>query len=199
MRPYLAKIILFGFLLGYFPAGALTAQGQTVGSSSHTVTIGVSPITVMSVSGNPAPFLVDRQEGDTGGSVTDASTFYNVTTNMPNVYLTASLDFSMPEGTSLLITGESVLGNSHGVMRLTSGGEEVHLASGISRGLENGRGLEYRFEYDDAALDIPFQSRNVTFSLVDAASNSAHQVVSTVYFGINPTLSIVESSSSSER
>mgnify|MGYP001564832713 CR=1 FL=1 len=186
-------------LLGLTQANPVQAQEGLTSSSSHTVSLGVSPITVMSISGDPIPFMIERQSDDQGGAISESSTFYNVTTNVKNVYLTAELDFPMPEGTELWIAGESVLGNSHGLTRMNSNGRKVRLATGLKRGLENGRALEYRFTYDDTVTDIPFQSRSILFSLVHGPSKQSYQITRTVYFGVSTSDQDAGSSSGSKR
>ena len=186
-------------LLGLLQTNPVQAQDGLSNSSSHTVNLGISPITVMSISGDPIPFMIERLSDDQGGAQSESSTFYNVTTNVKNVYLTAELDFPMPEGTALWIAGESVLGNSHGLSRMTSSGRKVRLATGLKQGLENGRILEYRFTYDDTVTDIPFQSRSILFSLVHAPSKQSHQITRTVYFGVSTSDQDSRSSSGSKR
>lgn len=114
----------------------------------------------------------------------DGSTFYNLTTNVANVYLQAELDLPMPDGTQLWIRGESRLGNSHGKTLLGEAGKESRIITGIKRGLENGRGIVYELKVDASVVDIPLQSRTITLSLVDPDNNQRHQVVQTLFFGV---------------
>lgn len=153
--------------------------------ASHTVTISIGRIAVLAVSGNPAPLIVDKMNDSERISLTDGSTFYNLTTNIENVSITANLDFEMPEGTELWITGDTSLGQSHGRIRLSGTGGDSHLVTQISRGLENGRVLTYEFVASESAVAVPFQSRQVTISLLDTQTGQQHQVVQTVFFSVS--------------
>ncbi len=154
-------------------------------TASHTVTISIGRIAVLAVSGNPAPLIVDKTSDRESISLTDGSTFYNLTTNIENVILTAELDFEMPEGTELWITGDTSLGQSHGRIRLTGTGGNSSMVTQISRGLENGRVLTYEFVAGESAVAVPFQSRQVTISLLDSQTGKEHKVVQTVFFSVS--------------
>jgi len=140
----------------------------------------------MSVSGNPLPLFIEKKDKKKRVVASDASTFYNLTTNIENVLIQAELDLPMPEGTELWLTGESGLGSSHGLTQLRVGGA-TSIVSGISRGLENGRPLRYEFVATDAALDIPTQSRTVTLTLMDTETGQRQQLLQTVLFSATIT------------
>ncbi|NQV71840.1 hypothetical protein HQ496_01860 [bacterium] len=158
-----------------------TANVAAQESASHTVHIGVSPITVMSVSGDPLPFIVDKSTATDRIVATDASTFYNLTTNIEGVFIQAELDLPMPDGSELWISGLSSLGMTHGKVQL-KGGSPLQLISGINRGYENGQAIEYAFIASPDAEDIPLQSRSVTLTIVDRANGRQEQHTQTVYF-----------------
>ena len=173
---------IFRFVLCALPMLIVcTANVAAQESASHTVHIGVSPITVMSVSGDPLPFIVDKSAAIDQIVATDASTFYNLTTNIEGVFIQAELDLPMPEGSELWISGLSSLGMTHGKVQL-KGGSPLQFISGISRGFENGQSIEYAFVTSPDAEDIPFQSRSVTLTLVDRANGRQEQHTQTVYF-----------------
>ncbi len=154
-------------------------------TASHTVTVSIGRIAALAVSGNPAPLIVDKTSDSESISLTDGSTFYNLTTNIKNVLLSAKLDSEMPEGTELWITGDTSLGQSHGRVKLTGTGDDTHLVTQISRGLENGRVLTYEFVANEGAVAVPFQSRQVTISLLDSQTWKERKVVQTVFFSVS--------------
>lgn len=182
---FLPSSMCLTILLCWIGSSTMSAAQTKTERSSHQVAIGINPITVMALSGDPMPLVVDRFELDGTSYAPESTTLYSLTTNVPNVALTAELDFDMPEGTRLVISTETTLGNSRGVQYLQRSGQESRLVSGIERGLENGRPITFRLEYDQGVSDIPFQSRSITFSLVNTAGERSNQVISTVFFGIN--------------
>ncbi len=122
---------------------------------------------------------------DGPASVMDASTFYNLTTNVSNVIIEAELDVEMPQGTELWLTAESRLGHSEGAIRLQGSGQSHRLVSAIARGLENGRGLTYEFVVREDVRSLLLQTRRVTLALIDAETGRRQEVVQTVVFGVS--------------
>ena len=160
--------------------------GQT--SASHQVHLGIQPITVMAVSGNPMPLTLFRSGSDPKIQTQDASTFYDLTTNVANVYIEASLDLPMPPGTQLLLRAESSIGQSLGSVTLRASSRGQRLVSSMVRGLENGRRLEYSFVAGKNAGDIPAQSRLVTLSLVNPDTGYRQELTQVVTFGTQSLL-----------
>lgn len=173
-----SKTLLFLTSLLCIGTSAVFAQE----SGSHRVSVGIAPISVMAIVGDVAPLVVYRNDDNYNGFVRGVST-YNLTTNIPNVYIEATLDSPMPDGTSLWLTGESTLGKSVGRSKLDAD-RYTKVVSNIDRGLENGRTLAFRFVVTNAAKDLPIQSRNVTISLVDEKNGRREDHTQTVFFGV---------------
>ncbi|MDA0378330.1 MAG: hypothetical protein O2899_02470, partial [Bacteroidetes bacterium] len=111
MTPASRRHILLLLLL--IPVG--TAMAQT--SASHRVVVGIEPITVMAISGDPMPLFGVLEPGRTT-TVQDATTYYNLTTNVDRVHLEARLEEPLPPGVQLQLWVESSIGSSLGGVRL---------------------------------------------------------------------------------
>jgi hypothetical protein len=170
------------FLLSATMLPALT-RAQT---TAQRVSVSVSPIVVMSVFGEPGPLLIHGGQNQTTRTVEDASSYYNLTTNVPRVEITAVIDTPMPAGTSLRLLGEATLGMSSGSVDISTAKSPVVVISGINRGLENGQSLTYLFSADNDIENIPLQNRTVTLALVDPSTGLASVMVQTVSFGVTP-------------
>jgi len=153
-------------------------------SASHTVNIGIDAITVIAISGDPMPMMLDKVDEADRATLRDETSFYNLTTNTPNVLIIAELDFPMPDGVELWLAGETSLGRSSGRVILEGQGQQTNIVSNIGRGLENGRTLQYELVANEGVGVIPFQSRLVTLSIVDSASGKSQQVTQTISFGV---------------
>jgi len=172
-------VLVFGLTVALFPS-----RGYAQVSGSHTVTIRIDPISVIAVSGDPMPLMIDKASDEDEASAIDESSFYNLTTNMPDVEIWAELDFAMPEGVDLWLTAESALGASTGKVQLDGSGRDERLITRIDRGLENGRSLRYELFAGAGIGEIPFQSRLITLSINDPATGARQQVTQTVSFGV---------------
>ena len=137
----------------------------------------------MAVSGDPLPLTAVR---DTEGTVRvqDASSHYNLTTNVDDVRIEAALDFPMPEGFRLRMRAETGLGQSRGVVNLSDAGRSRTLIGSIGRGLENGRLLEYELLIDPQAEPVPMQERRVTLSIVNPRTGFRQEVTQVVSFSL---------------
>jgi len=121
-----------------------------------------------------AGVLVDR----------DASTHYNLTTNVEGVRIEAVLDFPMPPGLQLRLRAETGLGQSSGSINLSSSSRGAHLVRGIDRGLENGRVLEYELVAENDIGLIPLQERRVTIAIVNPDTGFHQEVSQIVTFSV---------------
>ena len=156
------------------------SSGQS-SSAVQQVSVGVAPIVVMAVFGEPRPFILDGMT--TQNSISDLSSYYNLTTNLDGVMISAEIDAPMPAGTSLFLSGESMLGTSRGLIDISRATSSRQIISSIDHGLENGRRFHYEFRVDDGIDEIPLQSRTVTLSLLDPSSRVISQMAQTVFFG----------------
>ena len=176
--------VLFVLLIS---GGLFLASASAQTSGSHTVTMGISPISVIAVSGDPVPLIVQRDVPLDTGEAIDATTFYNLTTNVQDVMITAELDAPMPDGTSLFLTAESSLGKGNGETELSVSSRR--LVTAIGRGLENGRILQYRFDGSRATTTIPVQSRRVTITIINPRDGLRQEVSQYVQIGVEAPLS----------
>lgn len=168
------------FLLASRP---VLGQSATTASASHTVSIGIQAITVMAVSGDPLPLTAVR---DAGGAirVQDASSHYNLTSNVDDVRIEAVLDFPMPDGFRLRMRADTGLGQSRGVVNVSDASRARTLVGSIGRGLENGRFLEYELLIDPQAEPVPMQERRVTLSIVNPRTGFRQEVTQVVTFSL---------------
>lgn len=158
-----------------------TAPNVVQAQSGQNVSVGVSPILVMSVSGNPMMQVVDRSHRSGRVTLVDPSTFYNLTSNVDNVRLEATLDMPLPTGVRMEVRLQSSLGRSHGWVPLTASSTVL---SGMKRGLENGQTITYRLVIAEDVDELPLQYRRVAFSLVSERSSQPFTVVQDIGFGV---------------
>jgi hypothetical protein len=154
------------FLLIAVLGGSALAQVGT--TATQVVTIEVKPITKISVMGNPSPLIItDAIAGSELTSVEDQNSKYNVTTNLDNMKIVASIDSKMPEGTKLLINLGSSRANSAGLVDLTKATTPVDVVTGFSRGTDQNQTIKYVFAANSDIGEIASQSRTITLTLTD--------------------------------
>ena len=180
MTPTRRLLLVLVLLLA---GGTARVQAQTSASASHRVFVGVEPITVMAVSGDPMPMNIVLDSGSSK-SVLDASTFYNATTSVDRVQIEARMDEPMPDGLRLRLRAESSLGNSLGVVNLTGDGRSRRVVGNMARGLENGRRLEYELVADPGLGPVPFQSRMVVLSFVNPETGYRQEISQLIRFSV---------------
>lgn len=178
----LTRRLLFALVL-LLAGGTAKAQAQTSASASHRVFVGIQPITVMAVSGDPLPMNIVQGPGSSK-SVLDASTFYNLTTNVDRVQIEARMDEPMPDGLRLRLRAESSLGSSLGVVNLTGDGRPRRVVGNMGRGLENGRRLEYELVADPGLGPVPFQSRMVILSVINPETGYRQEISQLIRFSV---------------
>jgi len=159
--------IVATIVLAVVTTGSLLAQ--TEGSSvTQSVTIEVKPITKISVTGNPSPLIIDDAvPGSDLTSISDGNTKYNITTNLDNMKIVASLNDKMPAGTKLMIELSSRKASSVGMVDLSGAVTPVDVVTGISRCSEVNQTINYTFAANADISQIPTQSRVVTLTLTD--------------------------------
>ena len=157
-------------------------------SGSHTVTTSIQPITVIAVSSDPLPLTLSSGSGAGLNQSVDASTHYNLTSNVDDVTIEATLDFPMPSGLKLRLRAESSLGRSLGAVTLKSSSRSKPIVDGIGRGLENGRTLEYELVANGNIGVIPLQERRITLTIVNPDSGFRQEVSQVVSFSVGDPL-----------
>lgn len=142
----------------------LLAQGV----ATQSVSLEVKPVTKLSVTGNPGSLVIsDAVAGVTEMSVQDNSSAYNVTTNLDNMKIVASIDSPMPVGTRLLVSLSSSNGTSAGFVDVSSATLPVTVVTGIGRGAQTSQTIAYEFRANAEVGGIPSQSRTITLTLTN--------------------------------
>jgi hypothetical protein len=144
---------------------ALSVPGWAGNSTTQTVTFQVQAINEISVSGNPAPLVVNAATaGSPPNSASDSSTTYALTTNESNKKITVGIDSAMPSGTTLTITLAAPTGaTSAGAVTL--GTTAQNAVTGISTLNESGKTITYQFSATAAAGVVASQTRTVTLTI----------------------------------
>lgn len=150
---------IFGFIQ--------TGPANAANTASQTVTIQVSGVNEMSVSGNPGALTVSTATaGSQPDAATDSSTSYNITTNGTGKKITGALNSAMPAGTTLSLALTAPAGGaSSGAVNLTTSTQ--NLVTGISQVASSGHGITYSFGATVAAGEIASTTRTVTLTLTD--------------------------------
>lgn len=154
-------------------------------SASHTVKVGLQPITVIAVSADPLPLSLLTDSSAGMDRSVDATTHYNLTSNVDNVVIEATLDRPMPSGLKLRLRAESSLGQSLGAVTLSTSSRSGRIVDGIGRGLENGRVLEYELVASGSTKAVPLQERDITLTIINQDSGYRQEVSQVVSFSVD--------------
>ena len=147
----------------------VSETGLAQSSATQSVTVSVSAVAKIWVSGNPGALTItDGPVGtDNLTSVSDASTTYSITHNSTtNKRITASLDASLPDGFTLQASLGSNKGLSSGSTTIPAG-SAVNLVTGIERGADAGRTITYTFSALASSGTLAPETRTVTLTLTD--------------------------------
>ena len=177
-------------LAGLLSPGAVFAQDFGTLKASHTVEIGIRPITAIAVSANPAPLILSDQSGtwsdswnaDDSDSISDRSSTYRLTSNVRGAMIVAALDAPMPPDTQLSVRLESAIGISRGSVVFSSGDMDGIAVSDLQPGLENNRSIVLEFA-SAAGRPVPVQNRMLALTLIDPTSGRSDTAYQTVTFG----------------
>jgi hypothetical protein len=157
-KPYVPVLaVLFALVLG-----GVALAGNT---ATQTVSIQVSAINELSVSGNPAAMNVNAATaGSQPTQVTNSATTYAVTTNQSARKITGKLDSVMPDSVTLKINLTAPTGGtSLGDVTLTASDQD--LVTGVSQLAEASLGITYKLSATVAAGVVSSTSRTVTLTL----------------------------------
>ena len=157
------KLVLPVMLMLILPAFAGANHLDNV--AHQTVTFQVSPISELSVSGNPGLLhVIQAVAGSEPTDVDDASTTYSLTCNEEDRKITARLDDPMPSGMELMLELAAPPGaTSLGFVALS--GTDQNIVTGIDGVCETGKTITYRCCADADAGVIVSDSRTVTLTL----------------------------------
>lgn len=146
-------------------AGILSLNAFAVPSDTATQTVAyeVTPINLITVSGDPGALTVSTATPGSAPSVaTDATTTYAVTTNESNRTITGQLNTVMPSGVTLSVTLASSASSSGKVPLIAASASE--LVTGISNLNESGKTISYELAATSAA-GVVSGSRTVTLTI----------------------------------
>ena len=155
---------LGGFLLAALCAGVSVPPAQAQRSARQRVVIEVLPVTRLHMPQAPVRLGFDRAKDE---GATDHSTFYELSTNVPDVKIAAALDAAMPDGTELLIEIESDLGKSVGAVSLSDAVDGRDVVTHIAQGGSRRQRITYTLQADPTAPDLDADTRTVTFTLTE--------------------------------
>lgn len=137
-------------------------------SATQTVTLQVSSIQKLTVSGNPAPMIIIAGLAGVEGltSVTDATTTYSETHNstLP-MKITAGIDVVLGAGFKLEIALASAKGTSAGTVDISNATTAVSVVTAIAKGSDNLKVITYTFSATATAGVLPSTTKTVTLTI----------------------------------
>ena len=155
-------LFLLGLILGFRGIGV---AGTT---ATQTVTLQVSAINEISVSGNPGNLTVSTATaGSAPTDATDATTTYAVTTNQTGAKVTGQITVggAVPTGTTLKINLVAPTGGTSAGDVTLSNGSASDLVTGITQKAESGKTITYKFSATAAAGVVSSTNRTITLTL----------------------------------
>lgn len=134
-------------------------------TANATVTLTISSIDSISVSGNPATLLVNSATaGNDLNNATDSSTTYAVSTNNSSRRVTASIASAMPTGLTLSIQATAPSGGtSTGSVSMST--TAAALVTGISLIANSGLSLTYTLAATLTATQVTNATNTVTYTI----------------------------------
>jgi hypothetical protein len=137
-------------------------------TATQTVTLQVSSVQKLSVSGNPAPLIITTGAAGTEGltSVTDATTTYSETHNSTApLKITAGIDVALGSGYTLQISLASTKGTSAGTVDISNATAAVSVVTGIAKGSDSGKSITYTFSATATAGILTSTAKTVTLTI----------------------------------
>jgi hypothetical protein len=148
----------------------ITTMAQAQATTSQSLTLAVSAVYKISVSGNPGALTIN--DGTAGSDnlayAGDSSTTYSIThNNVGNLRISANLDAAMPAGYTLQITLNSTRGTGGATLDISNAtaGSAVDVVTGIARGADAGQRIRYYFTTTASAGTLASTNRTVTLTL----------------------------------
>lgn len=143
-----------------------SVSAYAASSTTQAVSIEVSAINELSVSGNPGALTVSTATaGSAPDAVSDSTTTYAITTNESTRKITAAIDTAMPTGVTLTASlAAPTGGTSAGAVALGTVAADV--VTGITKLNESGKTITYNLSATSAAGVVPAASKTVTFTIV---------------------------------
>lgn len=150
----------------------LVQSSSAQATANQTVSLAVSAVYKIAVSGNPGSMTISTGTAGTNAltSVSDASTQYSITQNVAGtVKITANLDASMAAGYTLQMGLASTKGTSAGLVDIssTSPGSAVNVVSNIALGADANQTITYTFGANADAGTLASTNKVVTLTLTN--------------------------------
>ena len=141
-------------------------------TANQTVSLAVSAVYKIAVSGNPGAMTINTGTAGTNAltSVSDASSNYSITQNVAGtVKITANLDAAMAAGYTLQLGLASVKGTSAGLVDIsaTTPGSAVNVVSNIAMGADAAQTITYTFGANADAGTLASTNKVVTLTLTN--------------------------------
>jgi hypothetical protein len=162
VRRKLFYLAVLGFVLIF------RGTGVASNTATQTVTVQVSAINEISVSGNPGNLTVSTaMAGSQPSQVTDATTTYAVTTNQTSAKITGQITAggAMPGNTTLYINLTAPTGGTSAGDVSLSNGSASDLVTVITKLAESGKTITYKFSATAAAGVVTSTQRTITLTL----------------------------------
>jgi non-ribosomal peptide synthetase component E (peptide arylation enzyme) len=149
----------------------LVQSAMAQASANQTVTLAVSAVYKIAVSGDPGALTISNGTAgvDALTPATDNSTTYSITQNVGNtVKITAYMDAALPAGYTLTLDMASTkgTGSSQDISNATSG-SAVDIVTAINKGADAGQGISYSFSANASAGTLSSTTRTVTLTLTN--------------------------------
>ncbi len=153
--------------VGFILTCALTEITLAASSAVQIINVPVAPITVFTISGNPAAIKINSAiPGMQPTGEVNATTTYSISTNESNKKITGMLNSNMPADCYLKIRLAAPSGAvSTGDVILSS--KPADLVTGISKVAESGKTITYTFSSTVAAGIISSGMRTVILTVTN--------------------------------
>ncbi len=137
-------------------------------SANQTVTLAVSAIAKLSVSGDPGALTISAGAAGTDAltPVSDNSTNYSITHNGASAKITAGINSALTAGYTLEVALASTKGTTGGTVDISNATTAVDVVTAIAKGADANQGITYTFSADASAGALASTTRTVTLTLV---------------------------------
>ena len=147
---------------------AISAPVFAQASATQVLTLEVKAVNKIAVTGNPMPLVInDIPAGLESATVSDYSTKYDVTTNMENMKIAASINSALPDGMQLMLDLGSQQGSITGMVDVSNATTPVNVVTGIQRGSDAGQTIGYVFKAFASAGMMSSDARVVTLTITE--------------------------------
>ena len=148
----------------------ISASATAQNSANQNVTIQVSAISKLAVSGDPGALIITAGAAGTDAltPVSDASTDYSITHNSnSSLKITAGIDAALSNGYKLEIALVSAKGTTAGTVDISNATTAVDVVTAIAKGADANKGITYTFSADASAGELASTTKVVTLTLTN--------------------------------